>query len=178
MKTIQVLDKQFKLFIEADRIRQAVKRLASELNRDLREKDPLFLVVLNGAFIFASDLLREFSFPCEISFIKLASYSGTKSTSEIRELIGLDEEVGGRTVVFVEDIIDTGLTLGEARRKLRDKGASDIRIATLLLKPDAYKGDYPVEYVGLEIPDAFIVGYGLDYNGHGRNYQDIYQIMD
>jgi len=178
MKTIQVQDKTFSSFISAEKIEDAVTNMAERINSDLSGKNPLFLVVLNGAFIFASDLIKKIDIPCEISFVKLSSYVGTQTTSLVRELIGLDEVLKDRTVVIVEDIIDTGITMGFTTEKLKKLEAKEVLISTLLFKPDAFKGNYHIDYIGLEIPNDFIVGYGLDYNGNGRNYPEIYKIKE
>lgn len=178
MKKIQVRDKFFVPFLSKEKIADAVSVMASKINRDMEGKNPLFLVVLNGAFIFASDLLKEITIPCEVSFVKLSSYIGTKSTSTVRELIGLDEVLHDRTVIIVEDIIDSGLTMGVAIDKLKKLEASEVKIATLLFKPEAFKMDYKIDYTGIEIPNDFIVGYGLDYDGYGRNLPEIYQIEE
>ncbi|MFU8844383.1 MAG: hypoxanthine phosphoribosyltransferase [Bacteroidales bacterium] len=178
MKTIQVHDKDFVLYISSDKIQESVKKLAFNINQDMAGKTPLFLVVLNGAFMFAADLFKNIDIPCEISFVKLSSYIGTRTTSAVRELIGLDEVLHDRTVVIVEDIIDTGITMGVTREKLKNLEAKEVRIATLLFKPEAFTMNYAIDYVGMEIPNDFIVGYGLDYNGRGRNYPDIYKIID
>ena len=177
MKTVKVLELEFSEFIDADEIAKAVKRIASRINTDMKGKNPLFLVVLNGAFMFAADLMKEITIPCEISFVKLSSYIGTKTTSTVRELIGLDEVLHDRAVVIVEDIIDTGITMGVTIEKLRKLEAKEVKIATLLFKPEAFKMDYKIDYKGIEIPNDFIVGYGLDYNGQGRNLPDIYKII-
>jgi len=178
MKTIKVHDKEFSEFIDAAEIEKATAQIAENINRDLEGKNPLFLVVLNGAFMFASDLLKKITIPCEISFVKLSSYIGTQSTSAVRELIGLDEVLHDRTVVIIEDIIDTGITMGVTTEKLKHLEATDVFIATLLFKPDAFKMNYNIDYIGIKIPNDFIVGYGLDYDGHGRNYPDIYKIIE
>lgn len=128
--------------------------------------------------MFAGDLMKKMDFPCEISFIKLASYSGTQSTENVKELIGFNEEIKGRTIVIVEDIIDSGLTLAGVTKQLDQMGAGDVKVATLLYKPAAFKEHYKIDYIGLEIPNDFIVGYGLDYNQQGRNYKDIYKIVE
>jgi hypoxanthine phosphoribosyltransferase len=177
MKTVKVLELEFSEFIDAEEIAKAVKRIASRINTDMKGKNPLFLVVLNGAFMFAADLMKEITIPCEISFVKLSSYIGTKTTSTVRELIGLDEVLHDRAVVIVEDIIDTGITMGVTVEKLRKLEAKEVKIATLLFKPEAFKMDYKIDYKGIEIPNDFIVGYGLDYNGQGRNLPDIYKII-
>ena len=178
MKTVKVHDKEFSEFINSEKIENAVSEIAEKINTDLKGKNPLFLVVLNGAFIFASDLLKKVTIPCEISFVKLSSYIGTKTTSVVRELIGLDEVLTGRTVVIIEDIIDTGITMGVTTEKLKKLEADEVYIATLLFKPDAFKMNYDIDYIGMKIPNDFIVGYGLDYNGHGRNLPDIYKIIE
>ena len=178
MDKVKVRDKEFSLFLTAEEIDKAVEQVAEMINADMQGKDPLFLCVLNGAFIFASDLLKKVKVDCEISFVKLSSYVGTQTTNTVRELIGLDQVLTDRTVVVVEDIIDTGITMSYTLEKLRKLGASDVRIATLLFKPEAFKKDYPIDYVGIVIPNEFIVGYGLDYDGHGRNFPDIYKIIE
>ena len=178
MKTIQVRDKTFSLFIKANEINVAVEEIAAQINLEMKDKNPLFLVILNGAFIFASDLLKKINIPCEVSFVKLSSYIGTKSTSVVRELIGLDQVPEGRTVVILEDIIDTGITMGVTTEKLKKLGAKEVRIATLLFKPEAFKMNFEIDYIGIKIPNDFIVGYGLDYNGYGRNYPEIYKIVE
>ncbi|MCK4569321.1 MAG: hypoxanthine phosphoribosyltransferase [Bacteroidales bacterium] len=178
MKNVKVRDKEFSLFLTAEEIDKAVEQVADMINNDMQERDPLFLCVLNGAFIFASDLLKKVEVDCEISFVKLSSYVGTTTTNTVRELIGLDQVLTGRTVVIVEDIIDTGITMAYTLEKLKKLGASDVRIATLLFKREAFKKNYPIDYVGIVIPNEFIVGYGLDYDGHGRNLPDIYKIIE
>lgn len=178
MDKVKVRDKEFSLFLTAEDIDKGVEQVAEMINVDMEGRDPLFLCVLNGAFIFASDLLKKVKVDCEISFVKLSSYVGTKTTNTVRELIGLDQKLEGRTVVVVEDIIDTGITMSYTLDKLRKLGASDVRIATLLFKPEAFKKDYAIDYVGIVIPNEFIVGYGLDYDGHGRNLPDIYKIIE
>jgi hypoxanthine phosphoribosyltransferase len=177
MKTIKVKDKEFKLSIRAEEINEAVERLAAEINRDLKDKNPLFLVVLNGAFIFAADLYRKITIESEISFVKLASYSGTSSTSDVKELIGLNEKLKGRHIVILEDIIDTGTTMQYLINKLLYLGVADVKLVALLFKPNAFRESYRIDYLGMEIPNEFIVGYGLDYDGFGRNLPDIYKIV-
>lgn len=178
MKSIKVHGKEFSEFIDSVEIEKAVVQIAEYINSDLEGKNPLFLVVLNGAFMFASDLLKKITIPCEISFVKLSSYIGTQTTSAVRELIGLDEVLHNRTVVILEDIIDTGITMGVTIEKLKHLEASEVYIATLLFKPEAFKMNYDIDYIGIKIPNDFIVGYGLDFDGHGRNYPDIYKIID
>lgn len=178
MEKVKVRDKEFSLFLTAEDIEKAVDQVAEMINLDMQGKNPLFICVLNGAFIFASDLLKKVEVECEITFVKLSSYSGTRSTNTVRELIGLDQALEGRTVIIIEDIIDTGITMGYTLKKLRDLGATDVRIASLLFKPEAFKNNYAIDYVGIVIPNEFIVGYGLDYDEHGRNLPDIYKIIE
>jgi len=178
MEKVKVRDKEFSLFLTAEDIEKAVDQVAEMINIDMQGKDPLFICVLNGAFIFASDLLKKVEVECEITFVKLSSYTGTRSTNTVRELIGLDHPLEGRTVIIIEDIIDTGITMGYTLKKLRDLGATDVRIASLLFKPEAFKKNYAIDYVGIVIPNEFIVGYGLDYDEHGRNLPDIYKIIE
>ncbi len=174
MQRVTLKDKTFVPYITSDKISVSVKQLAQKINADLVNDMPLFLVVLNRSFMFAADLLKEVSIPCEISFIKLASYHGTSSTGTVTEMIGLTEEIKGRTVVVVEDIVDTGVTLEKLVALLTKKEVKQIKVASFLLKPEAYKKDIPVDYVGMEIPNDFVVGYGLDYDGLGRNMKEIY----
>lgn len=174
MQRVTLKDKTFVPYISSDKILGSVHVMAQKINTDLVNDMPLFLVVLNGSFMFAADLLKEVTIPCEISFIKLASYHGTSSTGTVTEMIGLTEEVKGRTVVIVEDIVDTGITLEKLVALLVKKEVKQIKVATFLLKPDAYKKDIKVDYVGMEIPNDFVVGYGLDYDGLGRNMKSIY----
>ena len=178
MKIIRVKDKEFKLSIPAEEINSAIEKLADQLNKDLQGKNPLFLVVLNGAFIFAADLYRKITVDSEISFVKLASYSGTSSTHEVKELIGLNEKLKGRTVVILEDIIDTGTTMQYLMNKLKYIGAAEVILVSLLFKPSAFRENFLIDYLGMEIPNDFIVGYGLDYDGYGRNYEAIYTITE
>ncbi|MBN1651801.1 MAG: hypoxanthine phosphoribosyltransferase [Bacteroidales bacterium] len=178
MKEVQLYDRRFSVSIGADEINQAVQKVADKINKDYEGKNPLFLVVLNGAFMFASDLLKKVTIDCEISFVKLSSYSGTESTHVVRELIGLDEVLTDRYVIVVEDIIDTGITMENTIQKLKHLQAADVKIATLLFKPKAFQKAYNIDYIGLEIPNGFIVGYGLDYDGLGRNLPDIYKVIE
>jgi hypoxanthine phosphoribosyltransferase len=177
-KVIQIHDKKFETFIRFAEIDKAVEKIANLMNKELHDKRPLFIAVLNGSFMFASDLFHKIDFPCEITFVKLASYSGTQSTENVRQLIGVDEDIVGRNVVVIEDIIDSGLTMERVLAQLKMIGAADIKIATLLYKPDAFKGSYDIDYVGIEIGNDFIVGYGLDYDKLGRNFKDIYKIVE
>ncbi len=175
---IKVKDKEFSVFINAADIDVAVTRVADSINHELKGKVPLFIVVLNGAFMFASDLLKKIKIENNISFVKLSSYTGTRSSQVVNELIGLNEVVKGRTVVIVEDIIDSGLTMRRMLDLLKEQEAADVRIATLVYKPNAFQSDYSIDYIGLEIPNDFIVGYGLDYDGFARNLPDIYKIVE
>jgi hypoxanthine phosphoribosyltransferase len=176
MDKIRVKEKEFELFISASDINATITRIAAQLNADLKGKDPLFLVILNGAFMFAGDLIKKITIDCEVSFVKLSSYSGTRSTAVVTELIGLNEVLKHRTVVVLEDIIDTGVTMEIMINKLKEMDAGDVKIVTFLFKPEALTKDFTIDYVGIEIPNKFIVGYGLDYDGFGRNLPDIYKI--
>lgn len=178
MSVIQIKDKRFKTFIPEEQIMKEVARVADEINRDLLGTNPLFISVLNGSFMFTADLMKHLTMPCEVSFVKLASYEGTSSTGKVKELVGLGDDITGRTVVIVEDIVDTGLTMKQLVETLRARGPKDIKIATLLVKPDKLKVELDINYVAMNIPNDFIVGYGLDYDGLGRNYRDIYTVIE
>lgn len=178
MSVIQIKDKRFKTFIPEEQIMKEVARVADEINRDLSGTNPLFISVLNGSFMFTADLMKHLTMPCEVSFVKLASYEGTSSTGKVKELVGLGDDITGRTVVIVEDIVDTGLTMKQLVETLRARGPKDIKIATLLVKPDKLKVELDINYVAMNIPNDFIVGYGLDYDGLGRNYRDIYTVVE
>lgn len=178
MDTIKIKDKQFAVSIPEEKIIAEVERLAAQISHDLEGKNPLFLAVLNGSFMFAADLFRRITIPAEISFVKLASYEGTASTGVIKEVIGLSESIAGRTIVVVEDIIDTGCTMQKLLENLGTRSPEAIHVCTLLLKPEKLKVNLDVKYVALEIPNDFIVGYGLDYDGHGRNLKSIYTVVD
>jgi hypoxanthine phosphoribosyltransferase len=177
MNTIQIKDKKFSLTIPETEILAAVRKVADAINRDIADKNPLFICVLNGAFMFASDLMKNVNIPCEITFIKLSSYEGLYTTGAVKEIIGLNESVVGRNVVVVEDIVDTGITMERILSSLRAKGANEIRVATFLQKPDALQRDIQIDYIAMKIPNDFIVGYGLDYDGYGRNLKDIYTLV-
>ena len=178
MSVIRIKDKTFTTFITEDKILKEVSRVADEINRDLEGTEPLFLSVLNGSFMFTADLMKRINIPCEISFVKLASYQGTSSTGKVKELVGLNESIEGRTVVIVEDIIDTGFTMERLVETLCSKNPKDVRIATLLVKPDKLQVKIDIDYVAMNIRNDFIVGYGLDYDGKGRNYRDIYTVVN
>jgi len=176
MDTLKVLDKTFVSFISNLRIQETIARMAADLDRDLYGKDPLFLAVLNGSFIFAADLFKQVKMPCRISFVKMASYIGTGSSGKVDQLIGLQEVITGRHIVILEDIIDSGLTITKLLEHLQSMQPASIHIATLLFKPDAFQASFRIDYLGIEIPNNFVVGYGLDYNGYGRNSKDIYTL--
>jgi hypoxanthine phosphoribosyltransferase len=179
MKTVKIIDKEFELFIPYEKIRAVVEDMAEKMNHDLKDKNPLFLCILNGSFMFAAEIFKRITLlDAEITFIKLASYSGTSTTGKVRELIGLNEQLAGRTVVVLEDIVDTGITIASTIEQIKSKNPLDIKIATLLLKPDALKEKVLLDYIGIEIPNDFIVGYGLDYDGKGRNLIDIYKLKE
>jgi hypoxanthine phosphoribosyltransferase len=171
---IRIKEKVFTPYISQDKILKAVYELATQLNQDLKDKNPLFLAVLNGSFMFASDLLKEITVNCEISFVKLASYEGTSSSGKVKELLGLNESVKGRTVVILEDIVDSGLTVTLIREQLKNLGADRILICTALFKPAALQHGTAPEYIGFSIGNEFVIGYGLDYDGQGRNLKDIH----
>jgi hypoxanthine phosphoribosyltransferase len=178
MNTIQIKDKKFAVSISEKEIQEQVTRVADEINRDLVGKNPLFLSVLNGSFMFTADLMKRVNIPCEISFVKLASYQGVSSTGVIKEVIGVNEDLTDRTIVIVEDIVDTGLTMQRLIETLGTRAPKEIRIATLLVKPGKLKVDLDIKYVAFKIPNDFIVGYGLDYDGYGRNYPEIYTVVE
>jgi len=176
-KRVRVNDKTFEVSITEAEIKTRVKAVAQQLSHDLEGKNPLLLAVLNGSFIFAADLMREMTTPCEISFVKLASYQGTTSTGSIKEVIGINEDLADRHVVIVEDIVDTGLTMKRMVETIGTRNPASIHICTLLLKPNKLKVDLNIEYAAIHIPNDFIVGYGLDYDQHGRELRDIYTLV-
>lgn len=178
MEIIKVLDKEFKLYIKQEEIETVIKDIANQINVEYKDKNPLLLVMLNGAFMFASQLFKELTIDCETSFVKYASYDGTQSTCEVKELIGLNSSLEGRDVIIIEDIIDSGFTMKCLIQKLEAMKVSSVKIATMLFKPNAFKFDYKIDYIGMNIGNEFIVGYGLDYNQHGRNYGSIYKVID
>ena len=178
MSIVTIKDKTFKTFIPEAEIKQRVKAVAEKINRYMAGKNPLLLAVLNGSFMFAADLMRDITIPCEISFVKLASYQGTTSTGEIKEVIGLNEDIAGRTVIIVEDIVDTGATMKRMIETLGTRNPESIHICTLLLKPDKLRVPLDIAYTAIEIPNDFILGYGLDYDQQGRNLRDIYTLVE
>lgn len=177
MSKIQVLDKEFGLSIPSEDIMTQVRRVASEINRDYEGQTPLFLAVLNGSFIFAADLMREVTLPSEISFVKLASYEGVASTGVVREVIGLNTDITGRPIIIVEDIIESGITMAHMIDTLKKQNPKSIDICSLLVKPEKLEVKLDIRYVGFELPNDFILGYGLDYDGQGRGLKDIYTLV-
>ena len=178
MSKVQIKDKSFEISIPEDVILSRVQEVADRINHDMAGKTPLFLAVLNGAFMFASDLMKRITIPCEISFVKLASYAGTISTGTIREIIGINEDLTDRHVIIVEDIVDTGLTMKRMMENLGTRHPASVHICTLLLKPDKLQEDLDIEYAAFKIPNEFIVGYGLDYDQQGRNLRNIYTVVE
>jgi hypoxanthine phosphoribosyltransferase len=177
MKEIQILDKKFREIIPEVAVKKRVDEMARQINIDFAGKDVVFLGILNGAFLFAADLFRRVEIQSRISFVKLASYKGTSSSGTIKELIGWNEDIKNKSIVIVEDIVDTGHTLERIVEELVMRKALEIRIATLLFKPEAYTKEIPLDYVGFEIPNDFVVGYGLDYDGYGRNLPSVYSLI-
>lgn len=178
MSIVKIKDKMFETSITEDAIKARVKALATQMSKDLEGKNPLFLAVLNGSFIFAADLMREMTIPCEISFVKLASYQGTTSTGKIKEVIGINEDLNDRTVVIVEDIVESGLTMTRMIESIGTRNPASVHICTLLLKPERLKVDLNIEYVAFRIPNDFILGYGLDYDQQARGLKEIYVIKE
>jgi hypoxanthine phosphoribosyltransferase len=177
MKEIRVLDKKFREFLSEKVIKQRIEELAMQVNNDLKGKEVVFLGILNGAFLFAADLFRRIDFPARISFVKLASYQGTSSSGSVKELIGWNEDIKNKTIVVVEDIVDTGSTLERIVAELVIRKAAEVKIAAMLYKPAAYTKNIPIDYIGFEIPNDFVIGYGLDYNGLGRNLPSVYTLI-
>ena len=178
MSTVKIKDKTFQTSITEEEIRQRVKVLGQRLSKDLEGKNPLFLSVLNGAFMFTADLLREMTIPCEVSFVKLASYQGTTSTGKVKEVIGINENLTGRTVVIVEDIVESGKTMSRMIETLGTRNPASIHICSLFVKPEKLEVDLNIEYAAFEIPKAFIVGYGLDYDQQGRQLKEVYALAE
>ncbi|HKK67341.1 MAG TPA: hypoxanthine phosphoribosyltransferase [Bacteroidales bacterium] len=176
MDKIRILDKQFIVYLKEEDIKSRIEEMAKQMDKDYEGKHPVFVGILNGCFMFSSDLFKSLEMECKISFLKLASYEGTRSTGKVRQLIGLNEDIKDRPVIILEDIVDTGITIEHIIKQLQAYDPADIKIATLLFKPEAYQKTIPIDYTGFEIPNKFIVGYGLDYDGYGRNLRHIYQI--
>lgn len=175
---IQVLDKNFEEFITRDEIQMEVESLAEQISIDFTGKEVVFIAVLNGSFMFASDLMKSISIESEISFIKMSSYLGTSTTGTVNELIGLNNDLTGKSVIILEDIIDTGITIDQIMVLLKMEGAKEVKICSLLYKPTAFKGTHKPDYIGFSISNSFVVGYGLDYNEKGRNLDSIFKIKE
>jgi hypoxanthine phosphoribosyltransferase len=176
MNRITIKDKTFEVNLSAETIQERIQEVADLINADFKDKNPLFIVVLNGAFLFAADVFRRLNIACEISFIRVSSYAGTQSTGFVRSILGLDGSVEGRPVILLEDIVDSGDTAVYLVEEITKSRPSELRFASLLLKPDALKHDFRPDYVGFEVPNDFLVGYGLDYDGYGRNLNEIYKL--
>src|SRR3970040_1881285 len=175
---IQLHDKQFVPFISAKEIEFAIAKMVAQIEDDFADEIPVFIGVLNGAFMVVSDFMKLYKKPCEVSFIKMASYEGTSTTNEVKQLIGLNQDLTGRTVIIIEDIVDTGNTLVELKELFKKQNVKHFKIATLFFKPEAYTKDMKIDYVGIRIPNKFIVGYGLDYDGLGRNLPEVYKLKE
>ena len=178
MSVVKIKDKTFKTSISQEEIQKRIKEVAAQINEDMADKNPLFLGVLNGAFIFAADLLREITIPCEISFVKLASYQGIMSTGKVKEVMGINEDLTGRTIIIIEDIVDTGRTMKQMIESLGTCSPAAVHICALFLKPDKLQEPIDVDYACFSIPNDFIVGYGLDYDQQGRNLKEIYTLVE
>ena len=177
MKQVKLKDKEFKVSIPTEKIQSAVADMAKEINKDYSDKNiPLFISILNGSFMFTADLFKHIDFVCEVTFLKLTSYNGTSSTGSVRQLIGVNESIKGRDVIVLEDIVDTGITIEQILDQLKSFEPASVKVASLLFKPEAYQKNMKIDYVGMEISNDFIVGYGLDYDGLGRNLADIYTL--
>ena len=177
MSRITIKDKTFETSRSEAEIKARVRELAQQMSRDLEGKHPLFIAVLNGAFIFAADLMREMTIPCEISFVKLASYQGTTSSGTIHEILGINEDLSGRTVVIVEDIVESGLTIRRMMEQLGTRNPASVHVCTLLFKPERLKENLKLDYVAFTIPNDFVLGYGLDYDQEGRGMKDLYTLV-
>jgi hypoxanthine phosphoribosyltransferase len=175
---IQLHDKQFVPYISAQEIDFAIATMASQVEADFADETPVFVGVLNGSFRVVSDFMKHYKKPCEVSFIKLASYKGTASTNEVKQLIGLNQDLKGRTVIVIEDIVDTGNTVAELKELFKKQNVKHLKIATLFFKPEAYTKNLKLDYIGIRIPNKFIVGFGLDYDGLGRNLSEVYQLKE
>ena len=177
MSSIKLHDLNFRPFISDKELSEIVNSLVNKVSIDLEPNEiPIFIGILNGSFLFAADFIRKFKYNCEVSFVKLSSYQGTSSSEVVHELIGINEDLTGRTIIILEDIIDTGNTLHKIYDSFKNKNLKKLKIATLFFKPDVYKKELPIDYIGKNIEDKFIVGYGLDYNGLGRNLPSVYQL--
>lgn len=175
---IQLHDKQFVPFISASEIDFAITKLVKQIQDDFADEIPVFVGVLNGSFMVVADLVKKYTSPCEVTFVKMASYEGVTTTENVKQLIGLNQDLTGRSVIIIEDIVDTGNTLVELKELFKSQNVKHLKIATLFFKPDAYKKDVKIDYIGIRIPNKFIVGYGLDYDGIGRNLPEVYQLSE
>ena len=178
MDNVKVLDKEFSIYLTEKEILDRVKEVAEQINKDFENEDPIFMGILNGSFMFASDLYKNITIDSQITFLKLASYQGTASSGKIKRLIGINEDIKDKTVLVIEDIVDTGNTLDSIIKQLRGYEPKEIKIVTLLYKPKAYTKDFTIDYHCFSIPNDFILGYGLDYDGYGRNLKNIYKIIE
>jgi hypoxanthine phosphoribosyltransferase len=178
MDRIKILDKTFEPYITSQQLQKVVEEMAGRMKNDLAGKDVVFVAILNGAFMFASDLFRQIDFPARITFLKMASYVGTSTSGSVKQLIGMNEDLKDKSVVIIEDIVDTGITIELIVKQIESYGPAEVKVAALLLKPEAYTKEMKLDYIGLEIPNRFIVGYGLDYNGFGRNLKDIFVLSE
>lgn len=178
MESVRVKDKDFGILLSKERIKESVNRVAASINQELKDENPMFLAVLNGSFMFAADLMKAITIPCEISFVKLASYEGMQSGGKVKEVFGLSERIDGRTVIILEDIVDSGRTMQQLLDSLSSRNPKEIRIATFLFKPEALICPIKLDYVAFEIPNDFVVGYGLDYDGYGRNLDAVYSLIE
>lgn len=176
MDTVTFNNKTFKIAIPASEINLAVEKIANQMNIELNGKDPVFISLLNGAFVFTADLLRKLNFYCALTFVKLSSYEGMRSTGEVKEILGLGEPIENRTVVIIDDVVDTGATIHHFKNKLIILNPKEIKVAAMFYKPGPYKYDVKIDYRGLQVGDEFVVGYGLDYDGYGRNLKDLYSL--
>ena len=177
MKETVILDKKFREMISGEEINKRIEEMAMEINHDFKGREVVFLGILNGAFLFAAELFKKIDLKAKISFVKLASYEGTRSSGSVKELIGWNEDIKGKEIIVIEDIVDTGNTLERIIGELTIRNAAGIKIATLLYKPKAYTKNIPIDYAGFEIPNDFVVGYGLDYDGYGRNLPSVYTLI-
>ena len=175
---IQLHDKQFVPFISAKEIDFAIAKMVAQVEADFADETPVFVGVLNGAFMVVSDFMKQYKKPCEVSFIKMASYEGTSSSNEVKQLIGINQDLTGRSVIIIEDIVDTGNTLVELKELFKKQNVKHFKIATLFFKPEADTKDIKIDYIGIRIPNKFIVGFGLDYDGLGRNLPEVYKLKE
>ena len=178
MDKVKIKDKEFEKYLSQQEIEAAIDQVAKKMASDLSDSDPLFVAILNGSFMFVSELMKRVNIPAELTFIKLSSYSGVNTTGNVKEVFGLTHNIENRTIVVLEDIVDTGNTIEHIINELKKKNPKEVKVATLLFKPQAMQKDTHLDYVALEIPNDFIVGYGLDYDGYGRNLPDIYKVIN